>query len=67
MNTEHARAPETALTWFKSSYSGAEGGECVEVAAAQGTVCVRDTKMLSGPTLAVSHHAWTGLVRLVTA
>jgi hypothetical protein len=22
----------TALTWFKSSYSGSEGGECIEVA-----------------------------------
>lgn len=22
----------TELTWFKSSYSGAEGGECIEVA-----------------------------------
>ncbi|MCB5178977.1 DUF397 domain-containing protein [Streptomyces antimicrobicus] len=22
----------TALTWFKSSYSGSEGGDCVEVA-----------------------------------
>ncbi|MFJ2231950.1 DUF397 domain-containing protein [Streptomyces halstedii] len=24
--------PGTALTWFKSSYSGSEGGDCVEVA-----------------------------------
>lgn len=24
----------TALTWFKSSYSGSEGGQCLEVAVA---------------------------------
>ncbi|MEU2390632.1 DUF397 domain-containing protein [Streptomyces sp. NPDC007369] len=24
----------TALTWFKSSYSGSDGGDCVEVAVA---------------------------------
>ncbi|MFE4260506.1 DUF397 domain-containing protein [Streptomyces sp. NPDC056883] len=24
----------TALTWFKSSYSGSEGGQCLEVAIA---------------------------------
>ncbi|MFF9866884.1 DUF397 domain-containing protein [Streptomyces sp. NPDC013953] len=26
--------PAAALTWFKSSYSGSEGGDCVEVAYA---------------------------------
>ncbi|MCI3224390.1 DUF397 domain-containing protein [Streptomyces sp. NP-1717] len=31
MNTTDASATED-LTWFKSSYSGAEGGECLEVA-----------------------------------
>ena len=36
--------------WRKSSYSGANGGECVEVAAA-GAVMVRDTTDRSGPML----------------
>lgn len=27
-----ARAMSTALNWFKSSYSGDEGGQCLEVA-----------------------------------
>ncbi|MEV8564921.1 DUF397 domain-containing protein [Streptomyces sp. NPDC051322] len=31
MNTTDAPATQE-LAWFKSSYSGAEGGECVEVA-----------------------------------
>lgn len=30
--------------WRKSSYSGATGGSCVEVAGAPGQVGVRDTK-----------------------
>lgn len=31
-------------TWRKSTYSGGTGGSCVEVADAQGSVTVRDTK-----------------------
>ncbi|MEU8348808.1 DUF397 domain-containing protein [Streptomyces sp. NPDC048845] len=54
----------TELTWFKSSYSGDEGGACVEVAhdranAADGTVHVRDSKNPAGPSLALSRAAWT--------
>lgn len=30
--------------WRKSGYSGGEGGACVEVGQAHGTVLVRDTK-----------------------
>jgi hypothetical protein len=30
--------------WRKSSYSGGEGGSCVEVGQAHDTVLVRDTK-----------------------
>jgi len=30
-------------SWRKSSYSGDNGGECVEVASAAGSVLVRDT------------------------
>ena len=35
---------ETAGNWRKSSYSGADGGECVEVASTSNAVMVRDTK-----------------------
>ncbi|MFH9072486.1 DUF397 domain-containing protein [Streptomyces alboflavus] len=35
------------VDWFKSNYSGDEGGECVEVAAALTAIHVRDSN--SGP------------------
>ncbi|KJY33426.1 DUF397 domain-containing protein [Streptomyces sp. NRRL S-495] len=50
------------LVWFKSSYSGAEGGECVEVAEATSTVLVRDSKDKSGPHLTFSPAAWEAFV-----
>jgi hypothetical protein len=34
---------ESELTWFKSSYSDTEGGDCVEVAAGMGVVHIRDS------------------------
>ncbi|MFG3292441.1 DUF397 domain-containing protein [Streptomyces sp. NPDC048179] len=49
----------TALQWFKSSYSGSEGGDCVEVAVASATVHVRDSKTSDGPILAVSPSTWS--------
>lgn len=56
------------LAWFKSSYSGAEGGECLEVALEETgpTVHVRDSKAKSGPTLALSPDAWTTFVNSTT-
>ncbi|MFC4607080.1 DUF397 domain-containing protein [Streptomyces maoxianensis] len=54
--------PESA--WFKSSYSSGEGGECVEVADATGAVHIRDSKVLAGPVLTVTPHAWADFVVL---
>ncbi|MFI6008193.1 DUF397 domain-containing protein [Streptomyces sp. NPDC051243] len=34
----------TDLHWFKSSYSGGQGGECVEVALTPTTIHIRDSK-----------------------
>ena len=42
--------------WRKSSHSGDNGGECVEVATA-GAVLVRDTTNRSGTTLAFTAKA----------
>ncbi|MGC4949379.1 DUF397 domain-containing protein [Streptomyces sp. DT224] len=56
-----------SLAWFKSSYSGAEGGQCVEVATGAGAVHVRDSKDAAGPVLRVSQNAWAGFVGLATA
>jgi len=51
------------LAWFKSSYSGGNDGEsCVEIAAAPGTVHVRDSKTVEGPRFAVAPAAWADFV-----
>jgi hypothetical protein len=55
------------LVWFKSSYSGSGGGECVEVAASPGAVHVRDSKDRTGPSLSFSADAWTEFVGFATA
>ncbi|MGI5167003.1 DUF397 domain-containing protein [Spirillospora sp. CA-253888] len=41
------------FTWRKSSYSGSNGGNCVEVADAATAVVVRDSKDPGGPKLLV--------------
>ncbi|MCQ0025344.1 DUF397 domain-containing protein [Streptomyces somaliensis DSM 40738] len=48
--------------WFKSSFSGAEGGQCVEVAAVPAGVLVRDSKRSAGPVLALAPTAWARFV-----
>ncbi len=58
MNTEQP----AQLNWFKSSYSGDEGGECVEVAADATAIHVRDSKDRGGPQLAFAPSAWAGFV-----
>jgi hypothetical protein len=50
--------------WRKSSYSGGNGGDCVEVAHnVPGVVAVRDSKDQGGPRLAVSDRAWAEFVQ----
>jgi Domain of unknown function (DUF397) len=45
--------------WRKSSYSGGQGGNCVEVAGDRRRVLVRDTRQAgSGPVLRFSAQAW---------
>jgi hypothetical protein len=45
-------------TWRKSSYSGGNGGACVEVGAAGPAVMVRDTTDRAGAALAFGPDAW---------
>ncbi|MEU9402839.1 DUF397 domain-containing protein [Streptomyces sp. NPDC048242] len=54
------------LTWHKSTYSGTEGGECVEVATGPGAVHIRDSKATARPALTVSPAAWTEFVGAVS-
>ncbi|MFF4057629.1 DUF397 domain-containing protein [Streptomyces sp. NPDC001668] len=66
MNNAEPSTVASGLAWFKSSYSGTEGGECVEVAAGMAVVHVRDSKAeAAGPMLTVSREAWAGFVGLV--
>ncbi|MGV9559387.1 DUF397 domain-containing protein [Streptomyces sp. NPDC003522] len=46
------------LAWFKSSYSGTNGGDCVEVATTPATVHVRDSKKPQAASLTFSAEQW---------
>ena len=49
----------SSATWRKSSYSGGNGGGCVEVARnLPGIVAVRDSKDRSGPALTFTPAEW---------
>ncbi|MEU9013044.1 DUF397 domain-containing protein [Streptomyces sp. NPDC048479] len=56
-----------AGAWFKSSYSGANTSECVEVAVVVGDLAVRDSKVPSGPRLALGPFAWGDFVDALRA
>ncbi|MEV7005535.1 DUF397 domain-containing protein [Streptosporangium sp. NPDC051022] len=65
MNPLLSRELATA-TWVKSSLSGANEGNCVEVARlAQGRVGVRDSKDRSGPALVFAPGEWAAFVESV--
>ena len=49
--------------WFKSSFSNAQGNECVEGARLDGdAMAVRDSKDPHGPAFVFSGRAWTAFV-----
>ncbi|AKA05552.1 regulatory protein [Streptomyces noursei ZPM] len=55
--------------WVKSSYSSAEGGNCVECAPASaattGAVPVRDSKTPEGPILTVSTKSFSAFIAAI--
>ncbi|MFE7315212.1 DUF397 domain-containing protein [Streptomyces sp. NPDC057555] len=56
----------SAATWTKSSHSGANGGNCVEIAPGiPGVVPVRDSKVPHGPALVVPAVGWARFVGAV--
>ncbi|MFD7548642.1 DUF397 domain-containing protein [Streptomyces sp. NPDC059578] len=65
MSTAPGTVPGPA-SWRKSTYSGGEGGQCVQWAPgpATGTVRVRDGKDPDGPHLVLTATAFAGLVAL---
>ena len=54
------------VTWRKSSYSGSNGGDCVEVAALpDDRLAVRDSKDPDGPNLTFSPAEWRTFITSV--
>ena len=64
---KQVRDSPSQLRWFKSSYSGSDGGDCVEVATASATVYVRDSKDRKGPVLRFSPAEWSAFVSYAAA
>ncbi|MFD9513348.1 DUF397 domain-containing protein [Streptomyces mirabilis] len=58
----------SAATWHKSSYSGGDGGDCLEVASGHPTLIpVRDSKNPLGQKLTFRAEAWFAFVEGVKA
>ena len=54
----------TELHWFKSSYSGGQGGECLEVAITPATIHIRDSKNPTAPaTLQLTPTTWSTFLK----
>ena len=57
----------TAVTWRTSSYSGDNGGTCVEVGTAAPAVTVRDSNHPDGPQLAFPPDTWNAFTAQLKA
>jgi len=57
----------TGITWRKSSYSGSNGGACVEVGAVDPAVAVRDSNHPDGSLLAFAADTWKAFTDQVKA
>jgi hypothetical protein len=65
----HPADPDFAdAAWFKSSFSGGNNGECVEVAFVPGGVGVRDSKRHGrGPVLLFGRGEWAAFLAAARA
>jgi hypothetical protein len=61
------RVDEAAAAWFKSSASGGNSDNCVEVAFLGDAVLVRDSKDADGPVLLYTDGEWEAFVAGVRA
>jgi Domain of unknown function (DUF397) len=57
----------TTASWRKSSYSGDNGGACVEVGTTGPAVAVRDSNHPDGPRLAFAPGPWKAFTEKVKA
>ncbi|MEV6055234.1 DUF397 domain-containing protein [Streptomyces sp. NPDC052107] len=55
----------TELVWFKSSYSGTQGDNCIEVAVTEQAVHVRDSKDSMRTPFAVGRDGWLRFLHFV--
>ncbi|MEY2248067.1 DUF397 domain-containing protein [Streptomyces sp. BF23-18] len=57
-----ASAADARPEWIKSSYSTADGPDCVEMAVVAGRILVRDSKNPDGPRLTLAPTAWAAFL-----
>ncbi|MEU4268505.1 DUF397 domain-containing protein [Streptomyces sp. NPDC026092] len=63
VSSERTVVGSSSLTgWYKSSYSGGDQGECLEVALGHVDIPVRDSKNPTGPALVFSASSWATFV-----
>ncbi|MGW2840598.1 DUF397 domain-containing protein [Streptomyces sp. NPDC001493] len=67
MTNNTALGPPAGLTWRKSSYSGGEQGQCVEIAEGTDAVYVRDSKNPGGAALAFRAAKFTAFTRFAAS
>ncbi|MFF8189529.1 DUF397 domain-containing protein [Streptomyces bobili] len=66
ISSEHTVSDSSTLTgWVKSTYSGGDQGECLEMARGHARVPVRDSKAVSGPALVFAADEWAAFVGAV--
>jgi hypothetical protein len=66
MASDGAADVSVSLAWRKSSYSGSENQDCVEVAVNfRGVVPVRDSKFELGPQLAFASDDWASFISAI--
>ncbi|MBT2410774.1 DUF397 domain-containing protein [Streptomyces sp. ISL-12] len=53
------------LHWFKSSYSGGSGTECVECALGDSATLIRDSKCKNGRTLYFQPSTWLCFIQAI--
>jgi hypothetical protein len=53
--------------WRKSSHSGAQGGDCIEVAELSGIIAIRDSKNPDSCTLNLDYAAFSRFARTLRA
>ncbi|MFI8435754.1 DUF397 domain-containing protein [Streptomyces sp. NPDC079020] len=66
MRTKSTITDGATLTgWFKSSYSGGDQGECLEVTDNYTSVPVRDSKAPTGPAILFPAGGWSSFVTAI--